>query len=150
MTSETSRRMTEPDRPPSDREIADLIGEERFRYWKQTVAFIDRTYPDVFRPEWLFGGKKHGWSLRYKKSKSFCTLIPEKDRFALLLVFGAEERTKVEGIQASLSPYTSNEYDEAQTYHDGKWLFLTIDSEDVLDDAFSLLAIKRKPKVKRT
>jgi hypothetical protein len=150
MTSEQSSRMADPESPPSDREIADLIGEERYRYWKQTVAFIDRAYPDVFRPEWLFGGKKHGWSLRYKKSKSFCTLIPEKNRYALLLVFGAEERTKVEDIKASLSPYTTNEYDKAATYHDGKWLFLTIDSAIVLEDAFSLLAVKRKPKAKRT
>lgn len=149
MTSESSRRMADPDRPPSDREIAELIGAERFRYWEQTTAFIERAYPDVFLPEWLFGGKKHGWSLRYKKSKSFCTLIPEKNRFVLLLVFGAKERTAVEGTLGSLSPYTSKAYEEAQTYHDGKWLFLTIDSRNVLDDAFVLLAIKRRPKAQR-
>ena len=84
-------------------------------------------YPDVLTPEGLFGGKKHGWSLRYKKSKSFCTLIPEKNRFALLIVFG-------------------DTYDKAATYYDGKWLLLTIDSNKVVEDVLRLLAIKRKPK----
>ena len=84
-------------------------------------------YPDVFTPEWLFGGKKHGWSLRYKKSKSFCTLIPEKNRFALLIVFG-------------------DTYDKAATYYDGKWLLLTIDSNKIVEDVLQLLTVKRKPK----
>ena len=150
MMSEYGIRMTGRDNPPNDSETADWIGKEAYQYWKRTIEWIEQVYPNVFVPEWLFGGKKHGWSLRYKKSKSFCTLIPEKNRFALLIVFGAEERTKVERIRGNLSPHTKKEYDKAETYHDGKWLLLTIDSENVLKDAFSLLAVKRKPKAKRT
>jgi len=146
MMGESSSRITAPNNPPNDSEIAVWIGKEAYRYWKGTVERIEQLYPNVFCPEWLFGGKKHGWSLRYKKSKSFCTLIPEKNRFALLIVFGAEERTKVEGMRDSLTPLTKTEYDKAATYHDGKWLLLTIDSENVLQDAFLLLAVKRKPK----
>ncbi|MDY6842607.1 MAG: DUF3788 family protein [Thermodesulfobacteriota bacterium] len=36
---------------------------------------------------------------RYKKSKSFCTLIPEKNHFSLLIVFGAKKRAKVEAME---------------------------------------------------
>jgi len=32
--------------------------------------------------------------LRYKKGKSLCTLIPEKNRFLSRLFLGAEEREK--------------------------------------------------------
>jgi hypothetical protein len=98
----------------------------------------------VFSPEWLFGGKKHGWTLRYKKGKSFCTLIPEKNRFAIQLVFGAEERAKVEAMRTELSPQTRRQYDKAPTFHDGKWLFLTVDSDLVVDDVQRLLAAKRR------
>lgn len=150
MGSEYGSRMTDPGNPPGDSEIADWIGKEAYRYWNRTVEWIDQRYPNVFGPEWLFGGKIHGWSLRYKKSKSFCTLIPEKSRFALLIVFGAEERTKVEGMRDSLTPCTRKEYDKAATYHDGKWLLLTIDSDNALKDAFSLLAVKRKPRAGST
>jgi len=144
--SETSIRMTDRHNPPGDSEVADWMGQEAYRYWKRIMEVIEQRYPDVFEPEWLFGGKKHGWSLRYKKSRSFCTLIPEKNRCGLLIVFGAKEREKAEVIKDGLSPYTRKEYDDAKTYHDGKWLYLTIDSEDVVSDVVSLLALKRKPK----
>ena len=139
-------RMRESGRPPVDQEIAAWIGEAAYAYWKEITRLIEHGYPDVFSPEWLFGGLKHGWSLRYKKSKSFCTLIPEKERFALLIVFGAQERAKVEALQGSLSQSTRKAYDEATTYHDGKWVLFTIDSDQALEDALRLLAIKRRPR----
>ena len=95
---------------------------------------IARNYPDVFTPEWLYGGKKHGWSLRYKKSKSFCTLIPEKNRCLLLIVFGADERSRVEAMRHELSERTRAAYDEAEIYHDGRWVLLCVDDETIVSD----------------
>jgi hypothetical protein len=144
--NELNSRITQRGRPPSDAKIAGWIGKEAYIYWKHVTHLIELNYPSIFVPEWLFGGEKHGWSLRYKKSKSFCTFIPEKNRFALLIVFGAEERAKAEAIRDSLSTYTQKEYDKATTYHDGKWVLLTINSDKVVEDVRKLLAIKRKPK----
>lgn len=146
MIIESTTRMTDPGAPPTDSEVADWIGEDAYEYWKLTTQLIEQSYPGVFAPDWLFGGKKHGWSLRYKKNKSFCTLIPERRRFSLLIVFGAEERKKVEAIKNSLSKNTQREYDKATTYHDGKWLLLSLDSDRVVKDVMWLLATKRKPK----
>jgi hypothetical protein len=143
--SESTTRMTNAGAPPTNSAVADWVGRNGYKYWKLITQLIEQGYPGVFSPEWLFGGKKHGWSLRYKKNKSFCTLIPERSRFALLIVFGAEEREKVEAIRNSLSKDTQREYDEATTYHDGKWLLLTIDSDRVVKDAIRLLAVKRRP-----
>jgi len=47
----------------------------------------------------------------------------------LLIVFGTEERAKVETIKKDLSRDIRKAYDEATTYHDGKWLLLTLDDE---------------------
>ncbi|MRR17363.1 MAG: DUF3788 domain-containing protein [Deltaproteobacteria bacterium] len=143
--TDTNRRMTNPDQPPAEAEVEAWIGKHACKYWKRIVQLIEERYPDIFVPEWLFGGGKHGWSLRYKKSKSFCTLIPEKNRLAILIVFGADQRAKVEAIRKELSPATRREYDQATTYHDGKWLLITVDSERVIKDIRQLLAIKRKP-----
>jgi hypothetical protein len=144
--TESDNRMTQPGSPPSDSEVAKWIGKEANRYWKYIARLIEQVYPEVFTPEWLYGGRKHGWSLRYKKNKSFCTLIPEKNHLALLIVFGAEERAKVEYIRNSLSQHTQKKYDEARTYHDGKWLLLTVDSDRIVEDVMRLLAVKRRPK----
>jgi len=144
--TEPGCRITQSANPPSDSEIAEWVGEEAYKYWKQVTSLIEENYPNVFMPEWLFGGKKHGWSLRYKKSKSFCTFIPEKNRFALLIVLGREEREKVESMKDRLSARTRKEYDAAATYHDGKWILITVDSTTVAEDIRLLLAVKRKPK----
>jgi len=143
----SNERITSPGRAPRDAEIAEWIGVEAYKYWTDLTGYIEREYPGIFMPEWLFGGKKHGWSLRYKKSKSFCTLIPERGRFALLIVFGAEERRKMESVRDRLSAQTQRNYDLAATYHDGKWVLLTVDSERVAADMRKLLAVKRKPKI---
>jgi hypothetical protein len=143
---ESNNRLTEPGSMPSDSAIAEWIGKGAYTYWKQVTHLIEQIYPNVFTPEWLFGGRKHGWTLRYKKNKSFCTLIPEKNRFAILLVFGSEERAKVDAMRDSLSLDTQKKYDEATTYHDGKWLVLSVSTDKVLEDVMRLLAVKRRPK----
>ena len=71
-------------------------------------------------------------------------MIPERNRFAILIVFGAEERAKVESIRDKLSAQTQEEYDGATTYHDGRWLVLTVNADRVVDDVERLLAVKRK------
>jgi len=143
---ETGLRLTEPGEPPTLKQIESWMGGKAYGFWTRVSKMIAQSYPDVFTPEWLFGGKKHGWSLRYKKSKSFGTLIPEKNHFVLVIVFGANERSKVETIRHELSARTRKEYDDATTYHDGKWLHLSVDDEDIVADAERLLALKRRPK----
>ncbi|MEN6423102.1 MAG: DUF3788 family protein, partial [Smithella sp.] len=64
-------RMTKPGHPPDDSEVSQWLGKKADHYWMLVTELINHVYPDVFTPEWLYGGKKHGWSLRYKKSKSF-------------------------------------------------------------------------------
>ncbi len=144
--NEPYNRMTQSDYPPGDSDIAEWVGSKAHQFWKQINGLIEKNYPDMFSPEWLYGGKKHGWSLRYKRNKSFCTLIPERNRFALLIIFGAEERAKVEEIRDNLTARIRKAYDDATTYHDGKWVLLTIDSDDVVEDVMSLLSVKRKPR----
>lgn len=139
-------RMTQKDKPPSESEIREWIGSEACQYWQKMTKWIEQDYPGIFAPEWLYGGQKHGWSLRYKKSRSFCTFIPEKNRFSLLIVFGREERAKVESLKDRLSRQTRKEYDQAKTFADGKWMLLSCDSDRVCQDVQLLLTVKRKPK----
>ena len=139
-------RITDSVNLPDDEKIKNWIGGEAFKYWRTLAGWIDKKYPGIFNQQWLYGGKKHGWTLRYKKNKSFCTFVPEKDYFKLLIVFGAEEREKTEKILNILSVNTQKEYKKAATYHDGKWLLLTVDCVKIIEDIKILLALKRKPK----
>jgi hypothetical protein len=126
-----------------DETIRDWIGPEAFEHWTALRDWIETCYPGVFVPDWIYGGKKHGWSLRYKKSKAFCTLLPEYRSFSAVVVLGAAEREKVEARRDKLSPRLMGLYDEAETYHDGKWLKIGISSADERQDVTELLALKR-------
>ena len=146
--NETNLRMTDSGEPPNFSQLEAWLGKDAYQFWKLITQWIDLNYQQTFTPEWLFGGKKYGWSLRYKKGRSFCTLIPEKNRCAIQIVFGAEERARMETIRNELSESTQQSYDRATTYHDGKWLFLTVDSDIIVKDIERLLAVKRKPFIK--
>lgn len=89
--------------------------------------------------------KRFGWSLRYKKSKYFCNLIREKGQTKVLLVFGRDEREKIEVESSKMTPEVKAAYEAAPTFHDGKWMALVVDSSAVMTDVEFLLKLKRKP-----
>jgi hypothetical protein len=138
--------MLDGSRQPDAESVAMWLGASEYKHWTRLLEFIERNYPGVFTPDWIFGGKKYGWGLRFKKSKSFYTLIPERNRLVVQIVFGGEERERVEKVLSDLSPNVRQEYAKATTYHDGKWLAIAADRKETLDDIEKLLAVKRKPK----
>jgi len=139
-------RMLDRDQEPEAGSVAKWLGANEYQRWTRLVEFIASSYPGVFAPDWIYGGKKYGWALRFKKSKSFCTLIPERNQLVVQIVFGAEERALAEKILPELSPDVRRAYADATTYHDGKWLALVVDHDEILADIEKLLAIKRRPK----
>ena len=62
-----------------------------------------------------------------------------------MVIFGKEERAKVEAVRDSLTPAVCRQYDEAKTYRDGKWVMFYPASADSFDEYLRLLALKRKP-----
>ena len=144
--SDVGERMLDGSRPPDAQSVAAWLGASEYRHWTRLLEFIEANYPGVFTPDWIFGGKKYGWGLRFKKSKSFCTLIPERNRLVVQIVLGGAERQKAEKVLSELTPNVRKAYTEATTYHDGKWLALVAEREETLDDIEKLLAVKRKPK----
>jgi hypothetical protein len=61
------------------------------------------------------------------------------------LVFGRDEREKIEVESSKLIPEVKAAYEAAPTFHDGKWMALVVDSSAVMTDVEFLLKLKRKP-----
>lgn len=138
-------RITDKSASLDDNAIRDWIGPEAFEFWAELRNWIDEFYPRVFAPDWLYGGKNRGWSLRYKKTKAFVTLVPEYGRFSTVVVMGGAEREKFEERRYVWRPQLVKLYDEATNYIDGKWLTVAISSADDLHDVTELLIMKRAP-----
>ena len=137
------RRITDKSAPPDDGAVRDWIGPKAFGYWSELRKWIDESYPGGFEPDWLYGGKSRGWSLRYKKTRALCTLVPEYGRFSALVVMGGSERAKFEQRRHVWRPSLVKLYDEARTYIDGKWLTVAIGSAGDLKELRELLMMKR-------
>lgn len=52
----------------------------------------------------------------------------------------------MEAMRDLISVATLETYDSAKTYHDGKWLFLNVSNDAVLNDVRLLLSANRRPK----
>src|ERR1700746_1425131 len=89
-------RIADKSSPPEERSVRDWLGPEAFKHWVELRGWIEASYPPVFEADWLYGGKKRGWSLRYKKTRALCTLIPAYRQLSVLVVLGRTERDKFE------------------------------------------------------
>ncbi|TPK16740.1 DUF3788 domain-containing protein [Mesorhizobium sp. B2-5-9] len=140
-------RITDKSAPPDDSAVCQWIEQEAFKHWAKLRRWIDEFYPGVFAPDWLYGGKNRGWSLRYKKTKAFTTLVPDYRRLSAVVVMSGAEREKFEERRYVWRPQLVKLYDEAKTYIDGKWLTIAISSADDLHEVTELLTMKRPPDV---
>lgn len=143
LAPEIGNRITDKSAPPNESTVRDWIGEKAFEHWAGLQNWIEEYYPGVFAPEWLYGGKKRGWSLRYKKTRAFCTLVPEFRLFSVVVVLGRAEREKFEERRYAWRSQLVTLYDQAKTYPDGKWLNVGISSADDRHDVTDLLSMKR-------
>lgn len=119
-----------------------LLCDARLASWDRVCKLIETLYD--MEAIWGDGGRK--WDVEYKfrrGGKTLCALYAGQDRFGFMMIFGKDEREKVEAIRNNLSVTALAVYDAAAVYHDGKWVMFDENIQN--DDAKILLAVKRKP-----
>ncbi len=139
------QRMTEGARTPTEKEITEFIGEPAKGAWVELRRFLAENYDII--PEMIFGGAKHGWDVRYRKSgKTLVALTPEKGAVRVLIVLGREESEKALSMRKELSSKMYKLIEDTKQLHDGRWLWIRLFSAKDAEDVKKLLPIKRKPK----
>lgn len=133
-----------PDKIPSAEQMAALVGPSLFEVWKQLCALIDKKYD--MEHLWGDGGKAWAYEYKYRRGgKTLCALYARENSVGFMVVLGKQERLKFENDRESYSQEVQNVYDEAQTYHDGKWLMFEPRDASLFDDFVGILSIKRRP-----
>ena len=129
---------------PSQAAMTELLGQPLFDVWQKLCAAIDERYE--MERLWNAGGKNWTYEYKYRRGgKTLCALYAKRNCVGFMIIFGKDERTKLEEIRDTLSEAVCRRYDEAKTYHDGKWVMFEPTDTTELDDYLQLLAIKRKP-----
>lgn len=128
----------------TDNEIISMIGGEKFSAWVKYRQFIESQYDmDVIEGN---GGKRWNYEFKYRRGgKTLCALYCKEGVFGFMIIFGRDEREKVELIRDTISDRIMSEYDNAETYHDGKWVMFDICDISGMNDIKKFLHIKRKP-----
>jgi len=78
-----------------------------------------------------------------KGGKSLCYIEIDRSNATVVIVFGKTIKDNVKGLD--ISPETIKIYESVKEFHDGKWLFIKLDSEERIEDIMKLLSVKRKP-----
>lgn len=129
---------------PTPAMLEELLGPALFPVWQQLCRTIEERY-DMERL-WNSGGKNWTYEYKYRRGgKTLCGLYAKSRCLGFLVIFGKEERAKVEAIWEDLSPAIRAQYEQAQTYYDGKWVMFYPEGTTHLEEYMQLLALKRKP-----
>ena len=132
------------DKVPNAEEMTTLVGQSLYDVWNKLCALIDEKYE--MERLWIKGGKAWTYEYKYRRGgKTLCALYARENCIGFMIIFGKDERTRFEDIRHTLSDAVCRQYDEAKTYHDGKWVMFEPTNADEFDDYMKLLAIKRKP-----
>lgn len=131
----------------SNKELELLVGTTRMDVFNAYCKYIESQY-DMDKTM-NNGGKKWDYEYKFRRGgKTLCGFYFKDDCLGLMIIFGKDERNKVELIRNDLSNKLLDIYDNAETFHDGKWVMFELNDLSLLDDIKKLLLIKRKPNKK--
>ena len=129
---------------PTPETLENLIGKERYNIWSSLCQLIEQKYN--MEQLWNHGGKAWKYEYKYRRGgKTLCALYAREQTFGFMVILGKDERTKFESQRALFSNETLKIYDEATTFHDGKWIMFELKDTSLFNDMERLLSIKRKP-----
>lgn len=135
------------DKIPSKEELSKLMGENNFKVWKEICLMIGSLYD--MEHLWNNGGKAWVYEYKYRRGgKTLCSLYARENCFGFMIIFGKKEREKFEANRQNYANAIQKVYEDATTYHDGKWLMFELTDSSLFEDIKRLLAIKRKPNKK--
>lgn len=129
---------------PNTEQMTDLVGKSLWQIWEKLCALIDERYDmDCL---WDNGGKAWTYEYKYRRGgKTLCALYARENCVGFMVILGKDERLKFEKDRENYSKEVQRIYDEAKTYHDGKWIMFEPIDTSLFDDFIRLLGIKKKP-----
>lgn len=77
--------------------------------------------------------------------KTIVSINLHEDHYDFQIILGKAEREKFETARNEFPPGIPELYDRERTLHDGKWLFIRVDSRETFEPVKKLILMKKKP-----
>lgn len=129
---------------PADDEVLAAIGD-KLPLWQELIRYIREKYPVEEDFKFLYG-KNYGWALRFRiKGQLLTSLYPAKGGFNAQINLSEEAVEKVPSLKPGKNVQKAIE--RANPYPEGRWLFVSVESEKDLRDIQLLLALRTGAKL---
>ncbi len=129
---------------PTREDLISLMGSKTFAAWEKICGFIAHNYQmDTL---WNKGGRGGIYEYKFRKGgKTLCALYAREQQFGFMVIYGKAERERFEMMRANFAEDIHQLYDAATTYHDGKWIMITMSDDTYFEAAKNMILIKRNP-----
>ena len=140
-------RLLDKTTEPTLEQMQEYTGEAAPQ-WRLLISELGSRYE--VEPERRFGGKKYGWTLRYRRGgRTLCCVYPECGAVTALVVLGRKEVEKAMAQIDDLSPSVRMALTETEQLHDGRWLWIRVHTSKDAQSVLLLVACKRRPLVRK-
>lgn len=131
------------ERIPDAHDLTALLGDELFHVRENLCSAIEEKYDmDCL---WDKGYREWIYEYKYRRGgKTLCTLYAKEGVIGLQIIFGKDERGKLEARQNEFPEEILRTYEEAHIYHDGKWVMFFPKDTALTGDFIRLLTVKRR------
>jgi hypothetical protein len=124
---------------PTDAQVLEAIGP-KLPLWHALVHFVREQYPIQEDFKFLYG-KNYGWALRFRiKGKLLVSLYPAQGGFTAQVNLSSDAIEKAQSMK--LSKNVQQAIARAHPYPEGRWLFISVESEKDLRDIQRLVAMR--------
>lgn len=143
MEVQLPERIYTQDPLPDLKELRKFISSKKaIKAFDSLLKFLDDNYN--FEQQIVFGGKKFGVMVRYRKNgKTLVSIFPEKDAFSVVLVYGKKEVILFEANREAFGSFMTDIFDNTPQLHDGRWMLITLSDDSQLPELEKMIMIKK-------
>jgi len=127
---------------PTDSDILKIIGRAN-NNWDLILLHLRSDLK--CKGDFKFYGINYGWAMRFNKcGKSIVALYPDKDCFTVQIILNKNQVDSA--LLSDLDVEIIKIIKDTKAIHEGKWIYLKIDSRTDLKDVLKIISIRIKLK----
>lgn len=124
---------------PGEAEILAVIGT-KVALWNQLSQWMHESLSAQQDLKYMYG-KKYGWARRFSMGNALLSAFyPRQDGFTVQIILN--RAALKQAVRLKLGKSAKEAIDRAHPYAEGKWLFISVESERDAEDVRQLLQLK--------